>query len=762
MSKAIRYSLIVVGVVIVLLLAAPFFIDVNTYKGQIEQKVEDATGRSLTIGKISASLFPWVGVELDDVHLANRKGFSNNDFLSVKKLHVKLALLPLLSKNVEIKHFEIVDPRLYLERHEDGQSNWGDLASSSASSPPASSDAVTVAADTAGGNPAGGVALAALQAESLSLTGGEMIWVDGKASPVALTELDVALNDVQLQRPVSVSISGKLDGDAFDLNASIGPVGDLMKLNPVNLPVQGQLKAGHIRLQPFAGMISGWPAELGDVNKASVGITANLEQRPDGLRLGEGVLTLDAAHKLDINWKVEMSGADEVKLQRAALAVDGKSLLELKGSIRQLAGTPSFELHIDSQPIERTWLTTFVPALKDMYAGNPAPWQQLGVNALIAGDSTHMDIRDLQLRLDKEQLKATGAVTFAGPDIRLRINGNQLHLDPWLPQGKEQKDAASIQLITEAVAAEAAAEPDLRFLKSWRVTTRMTVATLYLRGLEMGDFSVAINGSNGHFDLNPLSFTLARGKVVETATVNVAVYPASWTESVHMTGVQAAPLLQSLAGMDMLSGTMDMDTRFRATGLTEAGVKTLNGHGNVLLTDGKLKGYDIAGAIRKFTDPTAGASGPQATDFAKLSGSFDVVNGIATNQDLFMASPLLRITGNGTVDLVQKVLDYHVKPLVVGTLKGQGDSVMRKGLSVPLHITGPFDAPKVRPEINARTLIDNAPALLNKGNIGGALGGLLGGKGGNTPLPAQDQPAAQPASPAKQLLKGLGGVFPGF
>jgi len=754
MSKTIRYTLIVVGVVIVLLLAAPFFIDVNTYKGQIEQKVEDATGRSLTIGKISASLFPWVGVELDDVHLANRIGFSDNDFLSVKKLHVKLALLPLLSKNVEIKHFEIVDPRLYLERHEDGQSNWGDLAS-----PPAAG--VEGVADRSGGNPGGGVALAALQAESLSLTGGEMIWVDGKASPVALTELNMALNDVQLKRPVGVSISGKLDGDAFELDANIGSVGDLTKLNPVNLPVQGRLKAGHIRLQPFAAMISGWPAELGNVNKAAVGITANLEQRPGGLRLGEGVLTLDAAHKLDINWKVEMSGADEVKLQRAALAVDGKSLLDLKGTIRQLSGTPSFELHIDSQPIERTWLTTFVPALKDMYAGNPAPWQQLGVNALVAGDSTHMDIRDLQLKLDREQLKATGAVIFSGPDIRLRISGNQLHLDPWLPQGKEKKDAASMQLITEAVAAESSAEPDLRFLKSWRVTTRVKVGTLYLRGLEMGDFSLAMNGNDGHFDLNPLSFNLARGKVVERATVNVATYPASWTESVHMTGVQAGPLLHSLAGMDMLSGTMDMDTRFRATGLTEAGVKTLNGRGNVLLTDGKLKGYDIAGAIRKFTDPTAAASGPQSTDFAKLSGSFDVVNGIATNQDLFMASPLLRITGNGTVDLVQKVLDYHVKPLVVGTLKDQGDSVMRKGLSVPLHITGPFYAPKVRPEINARTLIDNAPALLNKCNIGGALGGLLGGKGGSQP-PAQEQPATQPASPAKQLLKGLGGVFPGF
>ena len=758
--KTVRYSLIFVGLLVVLLLAAPFFINVNTYKGQIEQKVEDVTGRKLVIGKISASLFPWVGVELDNVHLANRKGFSAHDFISVKKLHVKLALIPLLSKNVEIKHFEIVEPRVYLERHDDGQSNWGDLVSSPAT--PAAATATTSDVDTDSAA-AGGMALAALKAESLSLTDGELTWVDGKAKPVALTELNVALNDVQLQRPVAVKVSGKLDGNAFDLDANVGPVGDLTKLDPLNLPVQGKLKAEKIRLQPFAGMITGWPAELGDIAKAVVGVSANIEQRPGGLRLGEGSMTLDAAHKLDVNWKAEMPDGNQVKLQRVALSVDGSPLLAVRGRINQLSGTPSFELHIDSQPIQRTWLTTFVPALKDMYAAHPAPWKQVGFNALIAGDAKHVDIRDLQLQLDQDLLKVTGAVAFAGPDIRLRMNAQQLHLDPWLPQGKQQKAAASMPLIPVAVAAEPAVEPDLRFLKSWRVTAQMRVATLYLRGLQMGDFSVDINGNNGRFDMEPMSFNLARGKVVEKASINVADYPASWKESVHITGVQAGPLLQSLAGMDMLSGTMAMDTRLRATGLTESAVQTLNGRGNVLLRDGKLKGYDIAGAIRQFTSPGA-AAGPKETDFAQLSGSFDVVNGVATNNDLFMASPLLRITGKGMVNLVQKVLDYHVEPRVVGTLKGQGDNVLRKGLVVPLHITGPFDAPKVRPEINAKTLIDNAPALLEKGNVGGALGGLLGGRKSAEPA-GQGQPAApakQPETPAKQLLKGLGGMIPGF
>ncbi|MDX8406046.1 MAG: AsmA family protein [Mariprofundus sp.] len=751
MSRSIRYILIFTVLVVVLLLAAPFFIDVNSYKGQIEQKVEDATGRHLTIGTIKASVFPWVGVELENVHLANAKGFSDHDFISVKKLHVKLALMPLLSKHVEIKHFEIVDPKVSLERHEDGHSNWDDLLSSQSAATDTDSIAQAGGDATTGDNTAGGIALAALQAESLSLSGGEFLWLDGKHKAVALTELEIALNDVQLQRPVGVSLSGKLDGNAFDLNANIGPIGDLAKLNPANLPVQGKLNAGHISLQPFADMITGWPAELGDVARAVVGVSANIEQRPGGLRLGEGALKLDAAHTLAISWKAEMADSDAVKLQQVTLAVDERSLLSIKGGIKNLSDKPVYQLHIDSEPLERVWLSAFVPALKDMYAAHPAAWKSFAFKALLAGDANHIDMSELQLKLDQEVLNLSGAVAFAGPDIRLRIKGKQLHLDPWLPQPKQEQAPVSMSVIPVAMAAETAAEPDLRFLKSWRVTTRMNVGTLYLRGLEMGNFMVAINGRNGRIDMNPLSFKLAGGKVVEKAAINVATYPASWTESVHMTGVQAGPLLQTLAGMDMLSGRMDMDTHMRATGLTEAAVVTLNGRGNVLLSNGKLKGFDIAGAIRQFTRPGA-AAGPKETDFARLSGSFNIVNGIATNKDLFMVSPLLRVTGKGTVNLVQKVLDYHVTPRVVGTLKGQGDAGMRKGFSVPLHITGPFDAPKIRPEVNAKTLIDNAPALLQKGKIGGTLGGLL-----NKQKPAgQGNPAQQPASPARQLLKGFG------
>ena len=779
MGKIMRYSLIVVALIVVVLLAAPFFIDVNAYKSQIEKAVEDQTGRQLSIGNIDASLLPWVGVELNDVHLANRSGFAKRDFLSVERLHVKLAVLPLLSKKIEIKHFEVVSPVIYLERRSNGESNWGDLVASPAIAANAGSQtqqSQSTHQTVQTGSPAA-PALAALQAESLSLTGGQITWVDADAAPVVLSELDVALDDVQLQRPVAVRVSGKLSGNAFELNAHVGPVGDLATVNVAALPLQGHFKAERIQLQPFQHLIKGWPEQLGDIAAASVQLSVQLEQHPNGVRLGEGEILVKAAHALALGWKLEMPNADEMKINHATLTVNGKALIDVKGKVEHLTGNPTFAVRLDGHPVERTWLETFVPDLNAMYAAHPDPWKQLQFSALLAGGAKQLDINDLQLKLDNDLVKTSGAVVYAGPDIRLRMATNQLHLDAWLPQGKEagegDKTAESAlkgwSIIAEAIAAGdvkgEATEPDLRFLKSWKIASQLKVKTLFVRGMQLGDFSATINGANGHIRLSPMQFKLAGGKVTEKASLNVNAYPVKWTESVHISGVQAGPLLKVLADTDMLEGRMDMDTKFQAEGLTPSAVGTLNGRGTVLFKDGKLKGFDIAGAIRKYTNPEAYQQGPKETDFTQLSGTFVVKNGVAHNQDLFMASPLLRITGQGTIDLVRKSMDYEVKPRVVGSLKGQGDTFLRKGLTIPLHIYGPFDAPKVTPIINAKTLIQNAPALLNKGgfNIGGTLGKILGG--GKQAAPqgeAQPQAEPQPESPQKQLLKGLGGLIPGF
>lgn len=776
MTKTIRYALIVIVLAVVALLAAPFFIDVNSYKSQIEQQVEDATGRKLTIGSISASIFPWIGVELEDVHLANRSGFADRDFASVKKLNVSLALLPLLSKQVEIQAFEIDSPDIYLERHEDGQTNWGDLAKSEASAEQPATAAQQEPVKEAAKQESAAPLLAALKAETLSLTDATFTWADAGQQPLKVTELNVLIKDLQLEHPVSFAAAGKLSGNAFETEAMVGPLGDLAKLDPMKLPLQGRIKVNHLNIGSFKSMISGWPEQLGPIDRASIGFNANIEHRPDGMLLAEGQTALISAVNLGLDWKLDMASPDKLDLRHANINVNGKNVAQIQGSVSQLDAEPKFNLHIDGQPLERTWIAAFVPELNRMYAKHPAPWSQIALASRISGNAKQLNISDMQLMLDKEQLHIAGSVRFDGPDIRLRITGNELHLDPWLPQAEEGQAAATpgsanAQPAAQAAStkgaaaapAQASAEPDLRFLTPWRVAARMNVGALHLRGMKMEQFNVNIDGDKGHFKLNPLNFRLSGGTVSEHASLDASRYPAHWNESVQVSNVQVGPLLKSLADMDLLEGALNMETALRGGGLTPAATNTLNGRGKFAMKNGKIKGYDIAGAIRRVTNPMA-QSTTQDTDFTELTGSFNVKDGVASNNDLFLASPLLRITGNGIVDLVQKQLDYHLKPQVVGTLIGQGDSSpVRKGVTIPLHIKGPLDGtPSIKPEINAKTLMQNAPALINKGKAGGIVDKLLGGQQSQ---PAPDQSAPDQNAPAPQetpqqkLLKGLGGAL---
>lgn len=757
LKRTLRYSGIILGLVILALLVAPFFIDVNKYRSQISQAVENATGRKLSIGAMQASLFPWIGVRLEDVHLANRSGFSEHDFLSIKSLDVRLELIPLFSGHYEIKRFELEQPQVYLERHKDGETNWGDLVGTAGAPAGSAADGQAAGKEQAGKSPL----LAGLQARQITLSDGSVIWADQQTDlHLAVTDLGVRLDDVQLQRPVGVEVTGKLSGDEFRLVSQVGPLGDLSKVDPARLPVKSELTIGHLGLKSFRKMLAGWPALLGRVDDAAVSVSARLEQRPDGLRLSEGSVKLDAAHDATLQWKVDMHSADRLEVRRAQVDLDGRKFAEIQGFLDKLSGeTPNYQLRISSEPVERTWLAGWLPELNTLYAGHPAPWKQLKFGLLLAGDSAQIDLRDLQLLLDGELIQSSGSLSFGkrGPNIRLRVASNSLHADPWLPQPQQSPEPVAPTPSVAATSAAADSEPDLRFLKDWRVAAQVQIGALYLRGLTLQNLRVSVNGVDGKFDLNPLHFGLSGGQVDEKASLDAAAYPARWTESVHVSDVQVGPVLKALANMDMLEGALSMDTRFSATGLTQRSVKTLGGHGNVMLRDGKVRGFDIAGTLRRLANPMAEA-GPQETDFAQLSGSFQVNKGVASNDDLFMASPLLRVTGKGTVDLVRKALDYHVKPTLVGTLKGQGDTVaVRKGFSVPLHISGAFDAPKVKPEMDAATILQNVQGA-GGGKIGGVLGQVLGGQQ-KQQAPAQQQqtpaPNPQPQQKIKKALEGL-------
>ena len=105
----------------------------------------------------------------------------------------------------------------------------------------------------------------------------------------------------------------------------------------------------------------------------------------------------------------------------------------------------------------------------------------------------------------------------------------------------------------------------------------------------------------------------------------------------------------------------------------------------------------------------------EKTDFSELGGSLNIVNGIIRNDDLSAKSPLLRLAGNGMVDLPASKIDYLLKASLVASSKGQdGRELMElKALTVPVRLHGPLTAPGYTLDYGS-LLLDNTRELEQK------------------------------------------------
>ena len=145
--------------------------------------------------------------------------------------------------------------------------------------------------------------------------------------------------------------------------------------------------------------------------------------------------------------------------------------------------------------------------------------------------------------------------------------------------------------------------------------------------------------------------------------------------------------------------------------------------------NGAIIGFNLAGAMRALSEgkiPKFSKSPSQKTDFSELTGSFVIADGIAKNDDLKLASPLMRATGSGAIDLPQRSLDYTLRPKVVASLAGQGGEQNLTGIEIPVHISGPWSAPDIAPDLAGA--INNPKAVEAVKEIGKELKGKNAGE----------------------------------
>jgi AsmA protein len=134
MHRTLRVILIIVAVLVVLVLVAPFLIPVNQFRPTIEEKASAALGRKVEVGNLSLSLFTG-SLAADNLSIADDPKFSKSPFLTAKSIKVGVELMPLiLHKDLNITRIVIDSPEVTLLRSPGGEWNYSSFGASAAKS----------------------------------------------------------------------------------------------------------------------------------------------------------------------------------------------------------------------------------------------------------------------------------------------------------------------------------------------------------------------------------------------------------------------------------------------------------------------------------------------------------------------------------------------------------------------------------------------------------------------------------------------------
>ncbi|MGI8623519.1 MAG: AsmA family protein, partial [Solirubrobacteraceae bacterium] len=215
MTRRVLLSLTALLVLVVAagVIAAASF-DPDSLKPRIADAVQRATGRELTLGRLRLgwSLTPTLVAE--DVHLANPPGFSRPDLLRIARIEARVALLPLLSRRVELRSVALAGPDLLLEQDAAGQPNWRFDRPAPAPAPAPAAES-TPRSQTQ------------FDLRRLTVANGQLAFRRGAAEPLAVSIAALAADAADANGPLVVSADLRVRDVPFTLRGTTGPASAL-------------------------------------------------------------------------------------------------------------------------------------------------------------------------------------------------------------------------------------------------------------------------------------------------------------------------------------------------------------------------------------------------------------------------------------------------------------------------------------------------------------------------------------------------------
>ncbi len=643
----------IVVLVVAVLVGVWLLVNPNDYKGRIAAAVKQSTGRELILkGDIKLSVFPWVALELGPASLGNPAGFGEEPFLAFDHAAIRVSLIRLLRQRMDIDRVEIDGLDVRLRKNDKGTGNWENFGQKQEPETKADSEGREAFEGLAG----------------LKLTNGHVSY---PGFDIQKFNLETGAFGGSGVTPNSISFEANrgVPNESVTLNAKFTLSTD---------PGFKQLRLAAVNLSGLIGV-------PGDGRPAHWEMSAPI---------------------MEADFTAQTAAVPAFAMTFAGARITGKlQATKLLDALR-LTGSAALSPLVLLEFAPRVAVT--LPKTRD-----PKALTHLSGSTDFMYGSGGMRLDNLKVQLDDTHLK--GSVALAGEPraAKFDLNVDEIDVSRYL-----SADAAPASPTPKKVAqtAEQAAAA-----KTMDAEGTLTLGAVHFAPLDFTNVKVTLSSKDNVVHLYPAQASIDGGSYSGNITLDRRTPVPGLTMDEHLSGVDMARLLAATSYKGKLSGRGNVNLKASARGAElPAVMQSLNGHFDANLSEGAIEGVDLGyqiglaqALIKHEAQPMR--SNPPRTKFDACKLSAEITAGVAKTSDLTLLTPVLRVTGQGTANLVNKGIDFQ---MLASVLKAPG----AVAADIPLKITGTYVDPTVRPDVEALAkgqLKQKLQDVLKKNGLGG-------------------------------------------
>lgn len=400
-------------------------------------------------------------------------------------------------------------------------------------------------------------------------------------------------------------------------------------------------------------------AAAGRLDTAAISLSFDLEGRVGG------IAALVAQNEL---YPVDLRGTvNGVKVAAA-------------GTIADPFAAAGLVLHID---VSAANLSSFTP----LFDAELPPVGPVRLVASLTGTPSEFALGDLSLVVDESRITGDLSVDLSGERLNLegRLSATRLDLTPWFVSDDNTQASEPERLLNN--------DPiPFTALQDFDGKLSITAETLVVPDLLFRDAALSFALSDGQLRVTPASARFDGRKFSGELAVDTLANPPAVSLKLAARDFDVGGILARIFDDEFVRGFGGMDLIIEGRGWSLAEVVGSSaGHVRVLMDAGQVKTGSLGLLVGGVSEllPGLGSGNAEWTAINCVAGDFELRGGVATSRIALLDTEVLRLVGEGQIDMANDTLEFYVAPSA---------KKPTLNVAVPVNLSGPLADPSITPD----------------------------------------------------------------